>query len=52
MRRPSIKTTGEGFYHVVSRIAGRRFLLDDSEKGILQGMIREHSVSVWAQKEN
>jgi REP element-mobilizing transposase RayT len=27
-------------YHVVSRIGGRRFLLDDKEKGILLGMIR------------
>lgn len=28
MRRPRIKATGEGFYHVVSRFVGRRFLLD------------------------
>jgi hypothetical protein len=28
MRRPRIEATGEGFYHVASRIAGRRFLLD------------------------
>ena len=28
MRRPRIKATGEGFYHVASRIVGRRFLLD------------------------
>ena len=40
MRRPRIKVDGEGFYHVVSRIGGRRFLLDDKEKGILLGMIR------------
>ena len=33
MRHPRIKATGEGFYHVVSRIVGRRFLLDDGEKG-------------------
>ncbi len=40
MRRPRIKAEGEGFYHVVSRIAGRRFLLDEKERGILLGMIR------------
>lgn len=40
MRRARIKAEGEGFYHVVSRIGGRRFLLDDAEKGILLGMIR------------
>ncbi len=27
MRRPRIKSPGEGFYHVVSRISGRRFLM-------------------------
>lgn len=37
--------------HVVSSIAGRRFLLDDGEKEILPGMVREHNVSVWVQKE-
>jgi REP element-mobilizing transposase RayT len=40
MRRARIKVDGEGFYHVVSRIGGRRFLLDDAEKGILLEMIR------------
>jgi REP element-mobilizing transposase RayT len=40
MRRPRIKVDGEGIYHVVSRIGGRRFLLDDKEKGILLGLIR------------
>ena len=40
MRRPRLKVTGEGFYHVVSRIGGKRFLIDDREKGILLGMIR------------
>ena len=40
MRRPRIKATGEGFYHIVSRIVGRRFLIDDNEKGILLGMVR------------
>jgi hypothetical protein len=40
MRHPRIKATGEGFYHVVNRIDGRQFLLDDGEKGILLGMIR------------
>lgn len=40
MRRARIKAEGEGFYHVVSRIGGRRFLLDDKEKGILLGFIR------------
>ena len=52
MRRPRIKANEEGVYHVVSRIIGRRFLLDDGEKGILLGMIRAHGVSVWIQKEN
>ena len=40
MRRPRVKVDGEGFYHVVSRIGGRRFLIDETEKGILLGMIR------------
>lgn len=40
MRRPRLKVKGEGFYHVVSRIGGKRFLIDDREKGILLGMIR------------
>ncbi len=40
VRRPRIKAEGEGFYHVVSRIAGRRFLLDEKEQGVLLGMIR------------
>ncbi|MBQ9726230.1 MAG: transposase [Kiritimatiellae bacterium] len=40
MRRPRVKVEGEGFYHVVSRIGGRRFLIDEEEKGILLGMIR------------
>ncbi len=40
MRRPRVKADGEGFYHVVSRIGGKRFLIDEAEKGILLGMIR------------
>ena len=40
MRRPRVKVEGEGFYHVVSRIGGKRFLIDEAEKGILLGMIR------------
>ena len=40
MRRPRVKVDGEGFYHVVSRIGGKRFLIDETEKGILLGMIR------------
>lgn len=40
MRRPRVKLEGEGFYHVVSRIGGRRFLIDEAEKGVLLGMIR------------
>ena len=44
MRRPRIKVDGEGFYHVVSRIGGRRFLIDDAEKGILLGMIRAAAI--------
>ena len=40
MRRPRVKAEGEGFYHVVSRIGGRRFLIDETEKRILLGMIR------------
>jgi len=40
MRRARIKLPGEGFYHVVSRIGGRRFLLDDREKAILLRFIR------------
>ena len=40
MRRPRVKVDGEGFYHVVSRIGGKRFLLDEAEKGVLLGMIR------------
>ena len=40
MRRPRVKAEGEGFYHVVSRIGGKRFLIDETEKAILLGMIR------------
>ena len=40
MRRPRVKVEGEGFYHVVSRIGGKRFLIDGEEKDILLGMIR------------
>ena len=40
MRRPRVKVEGEGFYHVVSRIGGRRFLIDGKEKSVLLGMIR------------
>ena len=40
MRRPRVKVEGEGFYHVVSRIGGKRFLIDEKEKAILLGMIR------------
>ena len=40
MRRPRIKAEGEGFYHVVSRIGGKRFLIDAEEKGILLATIR------------
>ncbi len=39
MRRPRVKAEGEGFYHVVSRIGGKRFLIDETEKRILLGMI-------------
>ena len=44
MRQPRIKVDGEGFYHVVSRIGGRRFLIDDAEKGILLSMIRAAAI--------
>ena len=44
MRQPRIKVEGEGFYHVVSRIGGRRFLIDDAEKGILLSMIRAAAI--------
>ena len=40
MRRPRLKVEGDGFYHVVSRIGGRRFLIDETEKGILLATIR------------
>lgn len=40
MRRPRIKMDGEGFYHAVSRINGRRFLMNDGEKRILLSMVR------------
>ena len=40
MRRSRVKVEGEGFYHVVSRIGGKRFLIDETEKRILLGMIR------------
>ena len=40
MRRPRVKVEGEGFYHVVSRIGGKRFLIDEKEKAVLLGMIR------------
>ena len=44
MRRPRVKVEGEGFYHVVSRIGGKRFLIDEKEKAILLGMIRGAAV--------
>ena len=44
MRRPRVKAEGEGFYHVVSRIAGRRFLIDEAEKRVLLGMIRAAAI--------
>ena len=44
MRRPRVKVEGEGFYHVVSRIGGRRFLIDDAEKGILLSLIRAAAI--------
>ena len=44
MRRPRVKAEGEGFYHVVSRIAGRRFLIDEAEKRVLLGMIRATAI--------
>lgn len=40
MRRARLKVPWEGFYHVVSRIGGRRFLLDAGEKKVLLGTIR------------
>ena len=36
MRRPRGKVEGEGFYHVVSRIGGKRFLIDE-KGGVLGG---------------
>ena len=50
MRRPRIKAIGEGFYHVVSRIVGRRFLLDDGEKGILLGMVHSIASPSWGRR--
>ena len=44
MRRPRVKLPGEGFYHVVSRIGGKRFLLDDGEKRILLSLVRAAAV--------
>lgn len=49
MRHPRIKATGEGFYPVVRRIVGRRFLLGDGEKGILPGMVRSVAVFFWVE---
>lgn len=39
MRRKRLKIE-DGCYHVVSRISGQRFLMDDAEKKVLLGMIR------------
>ena len=44
MRQPRIKADGESFYHVVSRIGGKRFLIDEAEKSVLLGMIRGAAV--------
>ena len=44
MRRPRVKVDGEGFYHVVSRIGGKRFLIDETEKAILLEKIRGAAV--------
>lgn len=40
MRMARAKMEGEGVYHVISRIGGRRFLMDDGEKRRFLGMIR------------
>jgi REP element-mobilizing transposase RayT len=39
MRKRRLKIE-DGCYHVVSRISGKRFLIDDTEKRILLGMMR------------
>ena len=40
MRTRRMKPEGEGYYHVISRIAGREYLMDAKEKDIFAGMMR------------
>ncbi|MGI5868452.1 MAG: transposase [Kiritimatiellia bacterium] len=39
MRLPRVLAQGEGIYHVISRISGQRFLLDDKEKPLLEWLM-------------
>ncbi|MGI5868354.1 MAG: transposase [Kiritimatiellia bacterium] len=39
MRLPRVLAKGEGFYHVISRISGQRFLLDAEEKPRLEWLM-------------
>ncbi|MGI5870140.1 MAG: transposase [Kiritimatiellia bacterium] len=39
MRLPRVLAKGEGIYHVISRISGQRFLLDENEKKRLEWLM-------------
>ena len=40
MRTNRIKAEGEGYYHVISRIVNREYLMDDDEKDFFVGLMR------------
>jgi hypothetical protein len=40
MRRPRIKAEGAGYYHAMSRIIERRYIIGEKEKRRLLGLMR------------
>ena len=40
MRTNRIKADGEGYYHVISRIVNREYLMDEDEKDFFVGLMR------------
>lgn len=48
MRRPRIKATGEGFYHVVSWTGDHWCWMGEEKKGIFMLPVRQRIVSIHA----
>ena len=44
MRRKRMVAQGDGYYHVISRIAGQEFLMNAHEKGVLMGLMAKVAV--------